>query len=195
MARGFCTAIAAAALVAVAIPARAQSLAEIAKKEQERRKAIDKPSKVLTNDDLKKPQNPLPPSQPLANATGKLSESGATRPAGQGDQKAAADQAQKPPEQKDDKGEDYWRHRMSGAREELRRNQVFAEALQTRINSLTNDFSARDDPYQRAQVSDNRQKALAELSRVKGEIESGTKLIADIEEEARRAGVPPGWLR
>src|SRR5438552_1219296 len=66
MARGFCTACVTAALVALAIPIGAQSLGELAKKEQERRKAIDKPSKVLTNDDLKKPQNPLPPSQPLA---------------------------------------------------------------------------------------------------------------------------------
>ena len=84
---------------------------------------------------------------------------------------------------------------MTQAREELRRNQMFAEALQTRINSLTSDFSARDDPYQRAQVADDRQKALAELSRVKGEIDAGTKLIAEIEEEARQAGVPPGWIR
>ena len=30
---------------------------------------------------------------------------------------------------------------------------MFAEALQTRINSLTNDFSSRDDPYQRARIA------------------------------------------
>lgn len=196
MTRGFCTAIVAAALMALATPARAQSLGEIAKKEQERRKAIDKPSKVLTNDDLKKPQNPLPVSQPLANATGKVPETGENKAAAQGEPKADQKPAgPKPAGPKDEKGEEYWRNRMTTAREELRRNQMFAEALQTRINSLTNDFSARDDPYQRAQLADDRQKALAELSRVKGEIESGTKLIADIEEEARRAGVPPGWLR
>ena len=27
------------------------------------------------------------------------------------------------------------------------------------------------------------------------DIDEGAKLIADIEEEARRAGVPPGWIR
>jgi DNA repair exonuclease SbcCD ATPase subunit len=198
MVRGFCTATLAAAVIALALPARAQSLGEIAKKEQERRKAIDKPSKVLTNDDLKKPQNPLPPSQPLANATGQVPEN---KPAAQGDQKPAANQGQKPAEskdpkdQKDEKGEEYWHNRMSTAREELRRNQMFADALQTRINSLTNDFSARDDPYQRAQLADDRQKAISEMARVKGEIENLTKQIADIEEEARRLGVPPGWLR
>ena len=66
---------------------------------------------------------------------------------------------------------------------------------QTRINALTADFAGRDDPFQRAQIGDDRQKAIAELARVTLEIDKATKSIGDIEEEARRAGVPPGWLR
>ena len=42
--------------------------------------------------------------------------------------------------------EETWRNRMKQAREDLRRNEVFAEALQTRINALTTDFVDRDDP-------------------------------------------------
>ena len=72
---------------------------------------------------------------------------------------------------------------------------MFADALQTRINSLTNDFASRDDPYQRAVIAEDRAKAVLELDRVKGEIEQARKKIADIEEEARKAGVAPGWLR
>jgi hypothetical protein len=72
---------------------------------------------------------------------------------------------------------------------------MFAEALQSRVNGLTADFTARDDPAQRAVVANDRQKALAELDRVKNDIVQQTKAIADIQEEARRAGVPPGWLR
>jgi hypothetical protein len=33
------------------------------------------------------------------------------------------------------------------------------------------------------------------MDRVKGEIELSRKKIAEIEDEARRAGVPAGWLR
>ncbi len=84
---------------------------------------------------------------------------------------------------------------MNSEREVLRRNEMFAVALQTRINSLTNDFSARDDPYQRAQISQERVKAIQELDRLKTDVEMSKKKMADIEEEARRAGVPPGWLR
>ena len=40
-----------------------------------------------------------------------------------------------------------------------------------------------------------RQKAIDELNRLKKEIEDDKKAIAALQEEARRAGVPPGWLR
>jgi len=93
------------------------------------------------------------------------------------------------------KDEAYWRGRMSAAREDVRRNEAFKEAMQSRINALTADFTARDDPYQRAKIADDRQKALAELTRLTEDIDKGNKLIVDIEEEARRAGVPPGWIR
>ena len=57
------------------------------------------------------------------------------------------------------------------------------------------DFAGRDDPAQRAQIGSDREKALAELDRVKKEIQDNTKAIADIQEEGRKAGVPAGWLR
>jgi hypothetical protein len=175
--------------LAGAVPARAQSLADVAKKEADRRKAAGTapkaaPTKVYTNDDLKPAPAPSPgaittPATPEAKDASK-------------DAAAQKDAAKKPEEEK---GEEYWRGRMSQARESLRRNEMFRDALQTRINSLTSDFSARDDPYQRAQLADDRQKAVAEMARVTQEIEALKKQIADIEEEARQAGVPPGWLR
>ena len=67
--------------------------------------------------------------------------------------------------------------------------------MQSRINALTADFTARDDPAQRAAIAGDRQKALDELARLKKAIVDGKKAIADLEEEARRASVPPGWLR
>jgi hypothetical protein len=84
---------------------------------------------------------------------------------------------------------------MAEARSQLERSKMFAEALQTRANSLWADFTARDDPAQQRTLEAERKKTLAELERVKGEIETQTKGLADLEDEARRAGVPPGWLR
>lgn len=164
--------------------AQSPSLAELARKEQERRKATVPATKVITNKDLPKPTTPpagAPATPPAAAAV----------PAAD----AKAGDEKKPDEEKDVKDEAYWRARMSSTREELRRNQMFMEALQSRINALSSDFVNRDDPYQRAKIGEDRQKAMSEFDRVKTDIEKATKAIADIEEEARQAGVPPGWLR
>jgi hypothetical protein len=101
--------------------------------------------------------------------------------------KAAADDPKKT--------EGYWKDRLAKARGDLDRAKTFADALQSRINALTTDFAARSDPAQRAQIGNDRQKALAELDRVKKEIEANTKAISDIQDEGRKAGVPAGWVR
>ena len=169
--------------LAGATAARAQgnpSLGELAAKEQERRKALKAAGKVLSNADLPKNTSAATPKT--------LPEGGAAA--------AKPDAAEpKPKAAEEERDEAWWRQRMSGLREELRRNEMFAEALQTRINSLTNDFASRDDPYQRARVAEDRQKAMLEMDRVKAELDLQKKKISDAEEEARRAGVPPGWVR
>ena len=78
---------------------------------------------------------------------------------------------------------------------QLDRDKVLTDAIQSRINALTADFSARDDPVQRAKIGTDRQRALEELERLRKAIATDQKAIADLQEEARRASVPPGWLR
>jgi hypothetical protein len=175
-------------LSAFAASAQNPPLAEVARKEEERRKTTKPPTKVLTNKDLPTVSNPVPPAdQSHPSPPPEPPKLDAAKP-------AEADSAEK---DKDDKGKDeaWWRGRMSGAREQLHRDEVLLDALQSRINGLTSDFTGRDDPYQRAKIGEDRQKAIAELERVKAEIVDLKKKIEDIEEEARRAGVPPGWLR
>ena len=181
------TSFAAAALM-VAAPgfAQAPTLAELAKREEARRKAVQAPAKVVTSDDVKKGTPATPSGAPTTAAPA----AAATPAVAPGADAKAASKADEPA-----KDQAYWQQRISQAREELRRNEMFADALQTRINSLTADFTARDDPYQRARIGEDRVKALAELDRLKADIALGKKQIDDIQEEARRAGVPPGWVR
>ena len=84
---------------------------------------------------------------------------------------------------------------MKELRTQVERDQTYVEALQTRVNSLSADFVNRDDPAQRAIIGRDRQRAVDEIDRLKKAIEDGRKAIVGLEEEARRAGVPPGWLR
>jgi hypothetical protein len=168
----------AVALLPLRLWAQSPPLAEVAKKEQERRKTTGTATKVYTNKDL--PKATAPPAVPPATPTPTQSPSQAT------------EKAKAPEEEKD---ENWWRARITTPRDALKRDEILLEALQSRVNALATDFVNRDDPYQRAQIGEQRQQALAEMDRVKAEMEQLKTAISDIEEEARKAGVPPGWLR
>jgi len=163
-------------------------LADVAKTEEARRKGVSKPAKVYTNGSLRSdtaPAVPAPPTpataaKPSGNATPTNISPGMAVPAaptGAG------------------KDEAYWSGRMKTERATLDRLQIFADSLQSRINALLTDFVNRDDPAQRAKIEADRKTALAELERVNKELDQQRKKIAALEDEARRAGVPAGWLR
>ena len=176
---------------AAAFGQQGSSLGEIAKKEEERRKKIAVPAKVYTNKDLPKAAVTPPQPRPVSGAGASTAPSAAQKPV----ETPKPPEPQKPEERREEKDESWWRARITSARTELQRSEMAAEAFQSRVNALTNDFAARDDPYQRAQIAIDRQKTLNELERVKSEIVRLKQSIAGIEEEARVAGVPPGWLR
>ncbi len=184
-------------LIGPALAARAQTpasqpLVDVAKAEEARRKGVRKPAKVYTNGNLKgdnaavrpapaTPATTATPATPAAtgNTTPAVNLPGGPVPAAT---PATRDQA-------------YWSGKIAAARTALERSRLFAESLQSRINALTTDFVNRDDPAQRARIETDRKTALAELDRVKLEMATQQKEIVAIEDEARRAGVPSGWLR
>jgi len=166
----------------VAHAAAAQSLGDVAKKEEQRRKTVKSAGKVYTNDTLKPDPTPSVPASASGTTPAASSSTPAPTPA--------------PSDDRADKGDEKsWRKRITDARDSLQRSQTFADALQTQLNALTTDFVNRDDPVQRQQIANKRDSVTAELDRVKKEVAANTKAISDIQEEARRAGVPAGWVR
>jgi len=186
------TALAVLSIPRISLAQTQPPLAEVARQEAERRKAAKGTQKVITTKDLPESARRAPaPAAPAGTqaAPGAAGGDQAAAP----DAKPAGDAAAAPKTSTQD--EATWRGRIQQVREGVRRNEAFAEALQSRINALTGDFASRDNPVQRAKIGEDRQKALAELDRVRKDIQQGKQQIADIEEEARKAGVPPGWLR
>ena len=185
---------------ALVAPLAAQSLAEIAKKEEERRKAIKQPAKVLTNKDLK----PVPAPEP-AQAASQSDTPKATAATSKDTSKEPTKDASKDGPAKDAdsaagaapavKDQAYWSGELRTRQSQLSRDQIYAAALQSRVNALGTDFVNRDDPAQRAVIAGDRQRALDELDRLNKQIVTDQQAITDFMEEARRAGVPPGWLR
>lgn len=178
-------------LVAFAQVSSTVPLAEVAKKEEERRKSAKKATRVITNanlgaDEVNLPPKGMPSFAGSSNATPSNTSPGSpTIPGGKAepiDPGAKKDPA-------------YWQGRMAAAREQVRQTTLFADSLQTRINSLRTDFVNRDNRVEREKIQQDLNGALAELERLKKELEKHQKAITAIEDEARRAGVPPGWLR
>ena len=169
-----------AAMLAAPLVVRAQSLVDVARAEEARRKAIKQHAKVITNDDLKPSNEPM--QAPAATPASPSASTPAPAP--------AAATAEDPK-----KSEKYWRDRITLARTTLEHDKVLVDSVQSRINALATDFVNTADPAQRALVDANRRTALAELDRLNKDIAAQTKAVSDIQEEARKASIPAGWLR
>ena len=165
-------------LVALQAGLSAQSLADVAAAEAARRKTVKSAGKVYTNDDLGNTPatNPTPTSAPAEPAD----------PAAKPEEKKAVDPA---------KTEKYWKDRASTIQQSLSRNKLLLEALQTQVNGMNAEFMNTDDPGQRDLLQARLQRATGELQRVQQDIEKQTRAAADLQEEARKSGVPAGWVR
>lgn len=168
-----------------------QTLADVARAEEARRKSVKDAGKVYTNEDLKRESGAPADAQKPVSSPGAAAAAPAGQPAAE--QAPQASSAQKEEEPRKDQA--YWSGRMKQARDQLERSKLLLAALESRTNALNADFVNRDDPAQRAEIERDRQRNVAETDRVRKEIEQQTKAIAAIEEEARKAGVPAGWLR
>ena len=175
---------------AAAAAATAQSLVEVARQERMRREAIARqagpnapPTRVYTNADLVY----------SGRLTMRIGDAAANAPAETG---AAATGSETPPPEAAAAGDEQrWRDRMAAARQPLEEAERRAAELQTRVNGLWADFTGRDDPAQRAAIEQERQAALAQLAETRVRIDDLAQTVVDVRDEARRSGVPPGWLR
>ena len=165
------------------------SLGDMSRREALRRQMTPRAARTLTNQDvsaLPPRAVPAPPSDIPAAA------SAASAPAAAAKSAASPD---RPAESTGPHDEAWWHATIAAARAALERDQVLAEGMQSRINALTNDVASRDDPAQRAVLMDQRVRAVAELDRLKTALDADRKAIDDIADDARKQGVPPGWIR
>ena len=183
------TLVVACASVAYGQASSTVSLAEVARQEEARRKSVKKATKVFTNSSLATAEAPsTPPSTPSMAAASSNTTPATKEPTIPGGKAEPVS-----PGAKQDQA--YWQGRISKARTDLSRSQMFADSLQTKINSLRTDFTNRDNRVEREKIQQDLNTALAELERLKKEIDTQQKAITAIEDEARRANVPVGWLR
>jgi hypothetical protein len=184
-----------------AASAAAQSLADVARQEQERRKQIAEPARVYTDADAEKH---LPVTTAAARpASGESAAPGAdaaATPAGGHD--AAAGGAASPSgtpapatKKAEAEGEAAWRARVDEARDGLARSRRLLEALEQQAMRAAVGAAAAIAAGQAAAADADDGARMKEMQRLRAEMEKFSATLAGIEEEARRAGVPPGWVR
>lgn len=164
---------------------QAQSLADVAKAEAARRAAlIAQPVKVITKDDLKPADAPAAPAVVTAPAT--------TATAGSSLVPAVVTTTAK--------DEAYWKGRMRGLRATLDTDVAALQEITARLSRyqtmVNNSEQAIDGvPYVSRQAQQKKLDTEDEFGRATARVQADRQAIQDLEEEARKAKVSPGWLR
>lgn len=146
---------------------------------------------VITNESLRKTE-PTP-----AGASITIKGKPGTKPVAKKPPTPKPDQ-QPVPEYRDASGrtEADWRARASQARERIERAGKDVVAAQAEVRRLENDFYAwSDGNYRDKVIRPAWDQAKERLKALETEVESANAAMADLEDEARKSGTPPGWLR
>lgn len=179
------------------------SLGQVAVREAARRASLPASVRALTDADIGPPpprSTPAPAIVPPAAAAPEAVVPKAADPAGAasavaGGSTAAVAGGSSAAVAGGSRNEAWWRARITQARVALERDRVLVAALESRVAALTTDVANRADPAQRAVLMNDRVRALAELDRMRDQVDAGMEAIAAIEEDARKAGIPAGWIR
>jgi chromosome segregation ATPase len=175
--------ILACAAVLLGSMAQGQDLAAVAKKEKERRAKVTKPVKVLTEEDGKEA------TAKGAGSVTSIEPSGATTPAGSGAVTTDPD-AQRA----------AWKARMDNAKNAVTTAENTLAQMEKDLNALRSDMSpvtAADamDPMRLQKRDQLIFKLNKDIEAQKAAVVQAKKGVSDVEDAARKSGVPAGWLR
>jgi hypothetical protein len=169
-----------------------QSLADLAKKEKERRDAI-KNSRVISNEEAAK-YITEPPAQSAAQerppASAEPGNDDRAGPSGSEWDNANPDE----PTDFMGRPESFWRETMAAARQKVKDLTNEANVIVLKIADLQNRFYAMDDGFNRETLGRDIQKTFYEQDLNKENLEKAKSELQDLEKEARKSGALPGWI-
>ena len=180
-------------------PLEAQGLGEAAAKEKRRREEEQKknkgPAKVITTEDLTK----VTATTANAGAPGGLAQDAGARPR---EDTTPADETRREgastpgggegPGGQDEKS---WRTQAAELRKEIQAAEQKAASVQQENDRLFAEIQRSTDTNEILRLRAEQNKVSAELEIAKKELANLRQEWTQFEESARRAGVPPGWIR
>lgn len=165
-------------------PSEPPTLAELARREKERRASIQKEVPLFTNQDLSK----LPRARV---STGGRSVTKPARAVGEDSTAELAPTADLP------EGPDLeaWHDAFQEATLLYRTAVNKAQILQLKMNNLRNAYFSEQDGATQERIHAEMDRTISELSSSEAEIDSARQEIENLEREALQAGVPVGDVR
>jgi hypothetical protein len=187
-----CTVAVVASLLLVGAAAQAQSLADVARQEQERRKTIAEPARVYTEADVQK-------NAPLTTAAARpqpaASGDAATAAPASADGKAADATTAAAKDQEPPKDEAGWRGKVDQARDDLARSRRLLSAMEQQLVSLGIQSASAQITGQKGPDESRQQESAREVERLRADVQKYTEALSRLEGDARASGIPPGWVR
>jgi hypothetical protein len=190
-----CTVAVAASLLLAGAAAQAQSLADVARQEQERRKTIAEPARVYTEADVQK-NAPLTTAAARPQAASPAASGDAATPPASADGGKAADAAaagakdQAPP-----RDEAAWRGKLDQARDDLARSRRLLSAMEQQLVSLGIQSASAQITGQKGPDESRQQESAREVERLRADVQKYSEALSKLEGDARASGIPPGWVR
>lgn len=171
-----------------------QSLVELARKERAR-KTAEGTAKVYTNEDIPSATpSPAAPAPTQAQTPQAQRPAPATTPAGTAE-KAEAKPAQAPEKAAADLEKEY-REKFAQLRDKLAFEEQKLDVMQREQNLMMTQFYSDPNVALREQNSRAEiNKRTQDIEEQKQAVEKAKQAIADLEDELRRKGLPPGWAR
>jgi hypothetical protein len=165
----------------------AQSLAEMAKQEKERRAKVTSDTKVITNNDRLKSAGSPETEPPAAKLTDKAVDPSDAKP-------KADKQADDEPKDLFGRTESFWRQTFSDARKRVKDLEDESRVLQLKINDLQNKFYAESSGFKQQDIQREIQKSFYEQDQNKQSLAKAKAELQQLEVEARKSGALPGWI-
>jgi hypothetical protein len=169
-----------------------QSLAELAKKENERRKEITN-DRVITKEEADKYRTDSGKSADVKDQSSVADVSEAEK--SDSETQAQSDKINSDePVDFEGRPESYWRKTMAEARRKVHDLENEANVLILKQNSLQNEFYREDDGFKREGIQREIQKTYYEQDLNKDNLQKAKAALQDLENEARKSGALPGWI-
>jgi hypothetical protein len=184
--------LAAFLLTLLASPGYSQSLGEAAAREKaKRQKKGPSSAPVITNEELKASRPPgQKESEPAAGAGSGSSSPERGSPSG-------ADREERPGSSDSAEAQVVWRQRAQGHRAAIAAAEKTIQDAQDKLARLMADREpiALGDPNRLQTIERMKAETRQTLEQAQLQKAEAEKALQDLEEEARRNNVPPGWLR